>query len=169
MSESSTAHADQAVFAALAQSRVASSSASGQELIDRLTFLKSVVRQAEHDLLYTVAQLDGRGEFTDRGIRTASAVADLVRCTRTQAQRLVATAASAFPTSLTGEPLEPRLPATATALGGWEIDRAHAEVIQRALDSDAAGRLEPQAVVAGSRANSTPPRSMWWCGRSGPR
>ena len=143
MSESSIAHADQAVFAALAQSRVASSSASGQELIDRVTFLKSVVRQAEHDMLHTVAQLDGRGEFTDRGIRTAAAVADLLRCASGQARRLVAAAVSVFPTSLTGEPLEPRLPATATALGGWEIDRAHAEVIQRALSSDAAGRLDP--------------------------
>ncbi|HWN36297.1 MAG TPA: DUF222 domain-containing protein, partial [Pseudonocardia sp.] len=133
MSESSIASGDQAVFAALAQSRVASGSASGQELIDRLTFLKSVIRQAEHDMLHTVAQLDGRGEFTDRGIRTASAVADLLRCTSTESRRMVAVAASVFPTSLTGEPLEPRLPATATALDGWEIDRAHAEVIERAL------------------------------------
>jgi hypothetical protein len=84
------------------------------------------------------------GEFTDRGIRTAAAVADLLRCTSVEARRLVAAAASVFPTSLTGEPLEPRLPATATALGGWEIDRAHAEVIERALSSDAAGRLDPR-------------------------
>jgi 5-methylcytosine-specific restriction protein A len=143
MSECSIAYAEQAVFAALAQSRVVSSSASGQELIDRLKFLKSVARQAEHDMLYTVAQLDGRGEFTDRGVRTPAAVADLLRCTSVEARRLVAAATSVFPTSLSGELLEPRLPATATALGGWEIDRAHAEVIQRALDSDAAGRLEP--------------------------
>ncbi|HWN36319.1 MAG TPA: DUF222 domain-containing protein [Pseudonocardia sp.] len=143
MSESSIASADQAVFAALAQSRVASGSASGQDLIDRLTFLKSVIRQAEHDMLHTVAQLDGRGEFTDRGIRTASAVADLLCCTSGQARRMVAVAGSVFPTSLTGEPLEPRLPATATALDGWEIDRAHAEVIERALSSDAAQRLDP--------------------------
>jgi len=143
MSESSIASADQAVFAALAQSRVASGSASGQDLIDRLTFLKSVIRQAEHDMLHTVAQLDGRGEFTDRGIRTASAVADLLCCTSGQARRMVAVAGSVFPTSLTGEPLEPRLPATATALDGWEIDRAHAEVIERALSGDAAQRLDP--------------------------
>jgi len=45
---------------------------------------------------------------------------------------MVAVAASVFPTSLAGVPLEPRLPATATVLGGWEIDRAHAEVIERA-------------------------------------
>jgi len=56
---------------------------------------------------------------------------------------MVAVAGSVFPTSLAGVPLEPRLPATATALGGWEIDRAHAEVIERALSTDAAGRLDP--------------------------
>jgi 5-methylcytosine-specific restriction protein A len=49
-----------------------------------------------------------------------------------------------FPTSLHGEALEPRLPATATALGGWEIGRAHGEVIERALSTDAAGRLTPE-------------------------
>jgi hypothetical protein len=88
MSESSIAHAEQAVFAALAQSRVASGSASGHELIDRLTFLKSVVRQAEHDLLYTVvvrairaamipaksADPGGLGRDTSLGQRQAEAL-----------------------------------------------------------------------------------------------
>jgi hypothetical protein len=88
MSESSIAQADQAVFAALAQSRVASGSASGHELIDRLAFLKSVVRQAEHDLLYTVvvrairaamipaksADPGGLGRDTSLGQRQAEAL-----------------------------------------------------------------------------------------------
>jgi len=143
MSESSIATADQAVFSALAASRAVSVSASGQVLIDRLLFLKSVVRQAEHDALHAIAQLDSDGVFAERGMRTAPAVADLLRCTPREARRLVATATSVFPTSLAGEPLEPRLPATATALGGWEIDRAHAEVIERLLRSAAAGRLDP--------------------------
>jgi 5-methylcytosine-specific restriction protein A len=143
MSESSIATADQAVYSALAASRAASISASGQALIDRLLFLKSVVRQAEHDALHAIAQLDSDGVFAERGMRTAPAIADLLRCTPREARRLVATAASVFPTSLAGEPLEPRLPATATALGGWEIDRAHAEVIERLLSSAAAGRLDP--------------------------
>jgi len=132
------------VNAALAQFRVATSSASEQDLIDKLLFLKSVVRQAEYEALHTIAQLDSDGVFVERGMRTAPAVADLLRCTRVEARRLVATAASVFPTSLAGEALEPRLPATATALGGWEIDRAHAEVIERLLSSDAARRLDPE-------------------------
>ena len=56
---------------------------------------------------------------------------------------MVAVAESVFPTSLHGQKLEPVLPATATALGGWEIDQAHAEVIERALRTDAARRLDP--------------------------
>jgi len=131
--ESWIATEGQAVNAALAQFRVATSSASDQDLIDRLLFLKAVVRQAEHDALHTIAQLDSDGVFLERGMRTSTAVADLLRCTSAEASRLVATAASVFPTSLAGEPLEPRLPATATALGGWEIDRTHAEVIERLL------------------------------------
>jgi len=144
MSRSSIAIADQAVFAALAASRAASASAAGQVLIDRLLFLKSVVRQAEHDALHAIAQLDSDGEFVERGVRPAAGVADLLRCTPVESRRIVAVAASVFPTSLAGVPLEPRLPATAMALGGWEIDRAHAEVIERALSSDAAGRLDPE-------------------------
>ncbi|HEX4361631.1 MAG TPA: DUF222 domain-containing protein, partial [Pseudonocardia sp.] len=144
MSESWIGTERQAMNVALAQFRVATSSASDQDLIDKLLFLKSVVRQAEHDVLQTIAQLDSDGVFLERGMRTAPAVADLLRCAPLEARRLVATAASVFPTSLAGEPLEPRLPATATALGGWEIDRAHAEVIERLLSSDAARRLEPE-------------------------
>jgi 5-methylcytosine-specific restriction protein A len=106
--------------------------------------LKSAARQVEHDMLHTIAQLDADGVFPERGMRTSTAVADLLRCTSAEARRLVATAGSVFPTSLAGEPLEPRLPATATALGGWEIDRTHAEVIERLLSSDAAQRLDPE-------------------------
>jgi hypothetical protein len=54
----------------LAQFRVATSSASDQNLIDRLLFLKSLSRQIEHDQLQTVAQLDSDGVFAERGMRT---------------------------------------------------------------------------------------------------
>jgi 5-methylcytosine-specific restriction protein A len=144
MSESRIAIARRAVNAALAELRMASISAGGQDLIDNLTFLQAVVRQAEHDVLHAVARLDSEGEFTERGMRPTPAVADLLRCTPAQSRRIVALAGSIFPTSLRGEALEPRLPATATALGGWEIGRAHGEVIERALGSDAAGRLSPE-------------------------
>jgi Domain of unknown function (DUF222)/HNH endonuclease len=137
MSESWIATEHRAANAALAQFRVATGSASDQDLIDHLLFLKSLSRQIEHDALRTIAQLDSDGVFVERGMRTAPAVADLLRCTPLEARRLVATAASVFPTSLAGEALAARLPATATAtaLGGWEIDRAHADLIGH-LDQD---------------------------------
>src|SRR5882672_701525 len=130
MSESSMATARLAVDAALAVLRAESGSVTGQELIDQLKFLKMVIRQCEHDALHTIARLDREGEFAERGVRAAPAVADLLRCRESESRRLVAVAGSVFPTSLHGEPLEPRLPATAMALGGWEIDQAHAEVIR---------------------------------------
>jgi len=144
MSESSIATARQALLEAWAALEVASGSVSGQDSIDQLLFLQSMNRRADHASLRIVAQLEGDGEFTERGVRPAAGVADLLRCTRVEARGMVAVAASVFPTSLAGVPLEPRLPATATALGGWEIDRAHAEVIERALSTDAAGRLDPE-------------------------
>src|SRR5713101_7782189 len=144
MSEGSIATAREAVDTALAVLRAESGLVSGQELIDQLMFLKMATRQCEHDALHTIARLDREGEFAERGVRPAPAVADLLRCRESESRRLVAVAGSVFPTSLHGEPLEPRLPATAMALGGWEIDQAHAEVIERVLGSDAAGRLDPE-------------------------
>jgi 5-methylcytosine-specific restriction protein A len=57
---------------------------------------------------------------------------------------MVAVARAVFPTSLGGVALEPRLPATAMALAGWEIDQAHAEVIEHALRKGAAERISPE-------------------------
>ena len=144
MSESSIATARQALLEAWAVLDVASGSLSGQDSFDQLLFLQSMNRRSGHASLRIIAQLDSDGEFTERGVRPAAGVADLLRCTRIESRRMVAVAESVFPTSLAGMPLEPRLPATATALGGWEIDRAHAEVIERALSTDAAGRLDPE-------------------------
>ncbi|HEX4359486.1 MAG TPA: hypothetical protein VH141_26970, partial [Pseudonocardia sp.] len=65
MSESWIGTERQAVNAALAQFRVATSSASDQDLIDKLLFLKSLSRQIEHDALRTIAQLDSDGVFLE--------------------------------------------------------------------------------------------------------
>ena len=144
MSESSIAAARQAVLSALDALDAVSSSIGGQDLIDQLPFLNLVKWRAEHTALHAVARLDSEGEFAERGMRPAPAVTDLLRCTPAQSRRIVALAASIFPTSLHGEALEPQLPATATALGAWEIGRAHGEVIERALGTDAARRLAPE-------------------------
>jgi 5-methylcytosine-specific restriction protein A len=90
-------------------------------------FLRSVVRRAEHELAELTAQMEGNGEFAELGVRPASAVADMLRCKESEARRMVAVGRAVFPTTLGGLPLEPRLPATAMALAGWEIGQAHAE------------------------------------------
>ncbi len=113
----------------------------GQELIDQLVFLKTVVRQVQHDSLAVIARLTDEGEFEARAVRPAAAVADLLRISPAEARRAVSTARAVFPTGLGGEPLEPKLPATATALAGYEIDAAHADVIDRAMSSSAARRI----------------------------
>jgi len=119
------------------------SMAGGQDLVDNVKFLKSVSRQVDHDSLRSIARLDREGVFAEHGVYPAPAVADLLRCGRGEPRRLVALAASVFPTGLDGQRLEPKLPVTATVLAGWEIDQAHAEVIERELNTGAARRLDP--------------------------
>ena len=52
-------------------------SAAGQDLFDQLLFLKTVARQAEHDMVQLVARLDDAGDFAEHGVRPAPALADL--------------------------------------------------------------------------------------------
>jgi hypothetical protein len=164
MSESSIATARQAVLSALDALDAVSGSIAGQDLIDQLPFLNLVKRRAEHTALRAVARLDSEREFTDRGVRPALAVADLMRCTLAESRRRVALASSIFPTSLQGAALEPRLPATATALGGWEIGQAHGEVIGRVLGTDAALTSTTSSCSASlTTTNSTTPAGKHKC------
>jgi len=124
-------------------------SGDAQTRIDGLKCLRVVRRQCDYDSLELIAGLDQDGEFTDRGVRAKDAVGDLLGVSQRDARRMVAVASSVFPTrTLLGEVLEPRLPATAMALGALEIDLAHAEVIESALASDAAGRIDVDQWVA---------------------
>src|SRR5882724_7224880 len=94
MSESSIATARQALLEAWVALEVVSGSVSGQDAIDQLLFLRSMSRRADYGSLRIVAQLDSDGEFAERGVRPAAGVADLLRCTRVEARRMVAVAAS---------------------------------------------------------------------------
>jgi 5-methylcytosine-specific restriction protein A len=136
--------ARQAVLMAMATLRAVEKSGDGQSKIEGFRFLRMLRRQSEHDALVLLADAERAGEFADRGIRPANAVADIARCRPVEARRMVALAGSVFPTTLDGQPLEPELPATAAALGGFEIDQAHAEVIERALHTEAARRIPPE-------------------------
>jgi hypothetical protein len=137
--------AQRAVVDAMAQLRALEEAASGQELIDNLKFHRLLRRQSEHDVLRVIARLDRDGEFVRLNVYPAAAVADVLRCRRGVAARLVALAHSVFPTtSLDGQSLPPMLPATAAAWGDWVIDQAHAEVIEKVLGGAAAKRLPPE-------------------------
>jgi len=129
------------MMTAMAELRADAGFAAGQDLVDQMQFLKTAIRALEHDLVESVARLDREGDFAERGVRPAPAIADLLRCQETEARRMVAVARSVFPTALDGRPLEPKLPATAMALAGWEIDQAHAQVIERLMSSGAAERI----------------------------
>ncbi|MGQ0480026.1 MAG: hypothetical protein ACT4O0_03205, partial [Pseudonocardia sp.] len=68
-----------AVVAALAQLRAESERLSGQDLIDQLTFLKTLHRRVQFESLRTIARLTNEGEFEKLAVRPAPAVADLLR------------------------------------------------------------------------------------------
>ncbi len=95
-------------------------------------------------MLRSISRLDSEGGFVERGVRAKSAVADLLGVRPSEAHRLVRLARHAFPTvTLTGEPVAARLSATAAALDSHVIDQAHGLVIDIALRSSAARRLDP--------------------------
>ena len=127
--------------------RVKVRSVSRQARVDQLLYLKIVARQVEYDTVALVAQMDDEGDFAELGVRPATAIADQLRIRESEARRIVAVARAVFPTTLGGVALEPRLPATAMALAGWEIDQAHAEVIEHALGGDQARRISPEQWV----------------------
>jgi 5-methylcytosine-specific restriction protein A len=144
VSESELCVASRGVAAALARLRAGEQSASNGELLEQLKVNRRLRRQLDHSDVRIIATVKASGGFTERGVHPAPAVADLVGCGRGRSRRLVGLAERLFPTtSSTGEPLPPALPATATAWDGYEIDQAHAEVIDRALSTSAAERLDP--------------------------
>lgn len=127
----------------VAKFRARLATADGDAQIEGLKVLEQLRRELAHDTLATIARLDRSGEFDQRGVTAQAAVADLFGCHPAKARRQVAVARSVFPTTLDGQPVEPRLPATAAALGRYVIDSAHADVIERLLDSPTARRLRP--------------------------
>jgi 5-methylcytosine-specific restriction protein A len=144
MSESELYAASRELEAALARLRAAERSASNDDLLEQLKVNRRLRRQLDHSDVRIIASVKASGGFTERGVHPAPAVADLLGCGRGRSRRLVGLAERLFPTtSLAGEPLPPALPATATAWGGFEIDQAHAEVIDRTLSTSAAERLDP--------------------------
>ena len=92
-----------------------------------------------------IAALERRSVFTDRGYAGPSdAVADLLGWDRAVARpRVKAAEAVLGRTSVAGQVLPARLPATAAAFEAGKLDLARVEVISTVLASGAARRLDP--------------------------
>lgn len=112
-----------------------------------------MMRRLEQFQIELIAALDRDGVFAERGYRSAAhAVGDLLGWDIAQARRRLKIAAEITErTTLDGQPLPARLPATAAAFTTGHISLGHAEVIADALHTPAAGRLDAQ-VWAGAEA-----------------
>jgi hypothetical protein len=113
--------------------------------IEALSVCEQTARQLDYVHVSLIGELLRSGAFTSRGYRSpAHALGDLLGCDTTTARRRVRVAEDICPrTTLDGQPLPPKLPATAEVFAAGEIGVRHVEVIAEALRSPAAGRLEP--------------------------
>jgi 5-methylcytosine-specific restriction protein A len=124
-------------------------SATDDELVAVLPAVEVVTRRLDRLVVETVATLQRRGVFGERGYRSAAgALADLTGWDRFEARRRVVAAEEVCPrVGLDGAVLPPRRPATAAAFEGGGIGLRHVEVIAKVLGSAAAGRLAPEVVA----------------------
>jgi hypothetical protein len=128
--------------AVLAKLRAAESSASGQVLADSLKHRHIVHRQLAHDDVRLVGLLVSEGFFASKKTYPVPGVMELTGCRKSEAGHKVRLSAKLFSSAtLSGQPVEPALPATAVAFAQWAIDQAHAVIIRSLLASAAAGRL----------------------------
>jgi 5-methylcytosine-specific restriction protein A len=127
--------------------------ASDDELLSMLTVCEGVARRLDRLVVTTVAALQRRGSFAERGYSTpASALGDLLGWERAEARRRVMAAEQVSErVGLDGTALPARLPATAEAFAAGQAGLRHVEVIARLLDAPAAQRLSPP-VWAGAEA-----------------
>jgi hypothetical protein len=150
MSGNAVAHASSTLRVGVGElARAAAESV--EAAIESLTVCESVTRRSEFLHVSVVGDLLRDGEFAVRGYRSpARALSDLLGCDTFAARRRVRVAEDVCPrTTLDGQPLPPRLPATRVEFAAGKIGLRHAEVIAEALRTPAARRLDP-AVWAGA-------------------
>jgi hypothetical protein len=151
VSENAVAVADRTLQHGAGLLRVAAGSMAPEaDRITALTVCESMARQLEQVQIEVVAGLVRDGVFAARGYRSPTqAVADLLGCDTIVARRRVRVAEDVCPrTSLDGQVLPARLPATAIEFAAGRIGLRHVEVIAEALRSPAARRLTPEAWAA---------------------
>ncbi|GAA3248194.1 HNH endonuclease signature motif containing protein [Pseudonocardia petroleophila] len=139
--------AHQHLAAALDDLAAATTHASENDLISLLTVCEGLTRRVEAISSAAVAVLDDRGTFLSRGYpSTAAALSDLLSWDQRQARSFTAAATDVHGrTTLSGEQLPARMPATAAALDEGLIGWRHVEVIHRVLGTRAAERLTTSA------------------------
>ena len=126
------------------------STATDDDLIAALTLCESTNRQLDRLCVSTIAGLQRRGSFTERGYRSpVEALSDLLGWERFEARRRIVAAEQVCPRiALDGTALPARLPATAEVFEIGQAGLRHVEVIARLLGSAAAARLTPAVWAA---------------------
>jgi hypothetical protein len=147
VAENAVALADRALHRGAGLLRDAADPRAPQEdRIAALSVCESLTRQMEQIRIELVAGLVRDGAFAARGYRSpAQALADLLGCDTTIARRRVRVAEDVCPrTTLDGQLLPPRFPATAAEFTAGRIGLRQVERIADALRSAAAHRLAPE-------------------------
>jgi hypothetical protein len=106
-----------------------------REALDRVRERFAALRREQYRLLEDIAEVHRLGVARATGDRfTGRLVQELGRLNRRDADRLVDEAADLVPRlSLTGQPLPPRLPATAAVCAAGEAGPGHVAVIRRTM------------------------------------
>ncbi|GAA1306226.1 HNH endonuclease signature motif containing protein [Pseudonocardia xinjiangensis] len=131
----------------------ATDAATDDELLSVLTLCEGTSRRLDRLTVATVATLERRGTFAERGYTsTPAALGDLLGWERFEARQRVVAAEQVCPqVGLDGTALPARLAATAEVFAAGATGLRHVAVIARVLASPAAERLSPQ-VWAGAEA-----------------
>jgi len=147
MSTGPLVSAHQHLAAAIDELSAAAAGATDDELLSLLTLCEGVTRRLDRLTVDTVATLERRGTFTERGYRSpVGALGDLLGWERFEARRRVTAAEHVCArVGLDGTPLPARLPATAEVFEAGQASLRHVDAIARVLASASAERLTPEA------------------------
>ncbi len=170
MTESPLADAHRLLAQAMSAVAAVAQSGADHELVSLLTLCEGATRQLDRVTVDTIAALDRRGVFVERGYRsTPGALGDLLGWERCEAhRRVVAAEHVAARTGLDGTVLPARLPATAEVFAAGKASLRHVEAIARVLTTTAAGRLSPdqragtEAALADKAGEYTPSELYRW-------
>lgn len=137
------------------------------ELLSVLTLCEGVARRIDRLTVSTIATLQRRGTFAERGYKNpTTALVDLLGWDRLDSRRrLVAADHVEERIRIDGTPLPSRLPATAALFDSGRIGLRHVDVIASILASAAAARLAPEVRAAAeaqlaAHAADYPPREL---------